>query len=353
MKKIILSCAIASALAVSCAGNAGYSYQITGSTVNEDLEGSTIYLIEYGGSEKIDSAIITGGAFEMQGSSATPMLYSVYSGKKSGYVTTGEPATVSIEQKIMVEQGVEAATIVKMQEDIASLQAGFRAFSKESAGDRVALTSAYKEMNASVAAIQDSLLATNSDNLVGALIVSNRISNAKTLEQLDSLVALAPLSTNLPAVVKSRNVKLQVAKTSAGMPFVDFEGTDLEGNPMKLSDYVGKGNYVLVDFWASWCGPCRAEMPNLKNVYDTHKENGLILLGVNVWDRSKEACLTAIEEENMTWPILYMGSNRDASESYGITGIPTIILFAPDGTIVSRTIRGAKIMELVNSEYAK
>ena len=130
------------------------------------------------------------------------------------------------------------------------------------------------------------------------------------------------------------------ARTWGGSMFVDF-AVEYEGKTTKLSDYVGKGQYVLVDFWASWCGPCRAEIPNLIAAYNKHKDQGLQVLGIAAWDKS-EATLKAIGEEKIPYPQI-INSQEIATDLYGIKGIPEIILFAPDGKILKRGLRGENI----------
>ncbi len=137
--------------------------------------------------------------------------------------------------------------------------------------------------------------------------------------------------------------------TSEGKPFAVFSA-EYEGQETKLSDYVGKGQYVLVDFWASWCGPCKAEIPNLINVYNKYKEKGLVVLGVATWDEPKNT-QKAIEELGIPYPQM-MNAQKAGSDAYGIQGIPQIILFGPDGTILKRDLRGAAIDKTIG-EYLK
>ena len=136
-----------------------------------------------------------------------------------------------------------------------------------------------------------------------------------------------------------------VEATQAGAQFVDFEGVDDANKAVRLSDYVGKGHYVLVDFWASWCGPCRREIAHLKKVRDTYTDKGLVILGTVVWDEMEDH-LKAMKELEITWPQIF--NKTEATELYGIAGIPQIILFDPAGKIVARDLRGEEINKLLD-----
>lgn len=137
----------------------------------------------------------------------------------------------------------------------------------------------------------------------------------------------------------------RVEATQAGAQFVDFEGVDDANKAVHLSDYVGKGHYVLVDFWASWCGPCRREITHLKKVRDAYTDKGLVILGTVVWDEMEDH-LKAMKELEITWPQIF--NKTEATELYGIAGIPQIILFDPAGKIVARDLRGEEINKLLD-----
>ena len=128
--------------------------------------------------------------------------------------------------------------------------------------------------------------------------------------------------------------------------FTDFAGVDSENKPVRLSDYVGKGHYVLVDFWASWCGPCRREITHLKKVRDTYTSKGLVILGAVVWDEMADH-LQAIKDLQVTWPQIL--NKNEPTELYGISGIPQVMLFDPTGKIIQRDLRGEAIDQLLDS----
>jgi thiol-disulfide isomerase/thioredoxin len=121
--------------------------------------------------------------------------------------------------------------------------------------------------------------------------------------------------------------------TQPGNQYLDFEVT-YNGKTTKLSDYVGKGEYVLVDFWASWCGPCIKQTAVIKELYNEYKDKGLKVLGVAVWDEP-ENTLKGIKSHDLPWEQI-INAQTIPTELYGISGIPCIMLFDPNGKILSR-----------------
>lgn len=153
----------------------------------------------------------------------------------------------------------------------------------------------------------------------------------------------------------AKKMLLSLEKTQPGKMFTDFEGVTLEGNdakgkPVKLSDYLGKGQYVVVDFWASWCRPCRVEITEtLKPLYDKYRNKGLSIIGVTVGDK-KEDHLKAVKSMGITWPQIYDEKSVGA-DLYGISSIPQIMLVGPDGVIIARDLYGEAVKEAVAPLY--
>nr|WP_281253975.1 TlpA disulfide reductase family protein [Dysgonomonas massiliensis] len=147
--------------------------------------------------------------------------------------------------------------------------------------------------------------------------------------------------------------KANKAKTEVGQKFLDFSGVNPKDTTqvLKLSDYAGKDKYVLLDFWASWCGPCRAAMPELKAMNDKYASKGLEVLGIVVSDKLEEH-LQAAEALNVTWTQIFDNKN-ELGTLYGIESIPTLILLDKDGTILARTYKKVEIAEKVESLLGK
>ncbi|MDR1682991.1 MAG: AhpC/TSA family protein [Candidatus Symbiothrix sp.] len=152
---------------------------------------------------------------------------------------------------------------------------------------------------------------------------------------------------------KSLNRRISLSGSMAiGSPAPDFTQNDVNGNPISLSDF--KGKYVLIDFWASWCGPCRQENPNLRRAYERYKNKNFEILGISLDNRDAGAWKRAIEKDQLAWPQVsdLKGWKNEVAQMYRISQIPQNFLLNPEGIIVARNLRGSeletKLSEILN-----
>ena len=156
---------------------------------------------------------------------------------------------------------------------------------------------------------------------------------------------------NSPELEKPKALLAGFEKRAPGKPFHELVMNDMTGQEVRLSQWVGRGNYVLIDFWASWCGPCRQEMPNVVANYKKYHAKGFEVVGVS-FDQKKDAWVNAVQQLGMRWPQMsdLKGWQCAASEVYGIRSIPASVLVDPQGTIVAIDLRdkalGKKLQEI-------
>ena len=357
----ILSIFVLSALALA---SVAQNYTITG-TADAKYNGKKAYLIDQNTYDYADSCVVENGSFVFKGEVSDQALYEVNinNNRRNRVYAFVEPKFA-----VVIDFTVSPATV----KDNGGLNDKMNAIESEvsKAGDALnvkiaEMQSQGKSRDEIAAALNPELeklydiyrnaIKENKNNIIAAYILGMVAPQFySSLAEFEEATNGVKYADKVFAVRKYREELLKAAATQAGKMFVDFTGLTVDGQPSKLSDYVGKGKYVLVDFWASWCGPCKGEIPNLIELQEKFGGDKFTVLGVNVWDEEDKfkAALTA---EGITYPQIYIPrDNKDnATELYGIKGIPQIILFAPDGTIVQRDLRGNAMKALVSEEMSK
>lgn len=195
----------------------------------------------------------------------------------------------------------------------------------------------------------------NKDNIIPAWYLYVHHSNLNYEQRLEFMREDAPYAHH-PAMERPWKVYWGMLQQMniTGKSAPDFEAEAPDGTMHRLSEYAAHGQYVLIDFWASWCGSCIGSFPFMKEIYATYKDRGLVFLGVSC-DKNRDAWLKALEKHQLPWTALRSPARKgDACELYGITGIPAVILIAPDGKVISTDLEGmelkAKLAEIFNDK---
>lgn len=212
------------------------------------------------------------------------------------------------------------------------------------------LEARFEELEASHKAIMRKFLADDPKSPIG-MYVLNLVAGYE-LNPADVEPIYNALSKEARATPSGKQFgyRLELEKKLApGQPAITFSQNDTEGKPVTLTSFQGK--YVLIDFWASWCGPCRAENPNVVNAFNKYKDKGFTVLGVS-FDENKEKWVDAIKKDELTWTQVsdLKGWNNEVGKLYGIRAIPQNLLLDPQGKIVAKNLRGedldSKLAEL-------
>ncbi len=298
----------------------------------------------------IDTTVaVTDGKFAVELPVDRTALANVTLGSvRAQFIPDGTPLAITVKEDGTVKI-VSKAPSVSVQEKYSAYNDAMEELGRETmdkldslgeeAEDSVK-NAVYHDYQAAAADLHEKVFEENKDNIVGAYALRS-LQYELELAQVDSMLNLLDPSLAETQVVSTMRKAVNAKKNTAeGQMFTDF---DING--VKLSDYVGKGKYVLVDFWASWCGPCKREIPNIKNVYTKYAGKDFDVLSVAVWDQPQASIDTA-KAYGVNWNEI-IDAQTIPTDLYGIQGIPHIILFGPDGTILKRDLRGEGIEEEV------
>ena len=332
------------------------NYRIDG-MAPADANGQWVYLYKPSGQGASDSVQIANGRFTLERAVAEdglivhlviPRSYNLSFIPEEGIIkadlaasgATGTPLNDEHTQKSKYRKGLIEEARAKLKSIRADKNLDDKA--KEEAQEKVS-----DELYAKIKPLAEADLKEHPNDAIGLIALQTLLG----MEDVNVAKAEALLQQAGDRLRAEESITKMVARlrrveaTQAGAQFVDFEGVDDANKAVRLSDYVGKGHYVLVDFWASWCGPCRREIGHLKKVRDAYTDKGLVILGTVVWDEMEDH-LKAMKELEITWPQIF--NKTEATELYGIAGIPQIILFDPAGKIVARDLRGEEINKLLD-----
>ncbi|MBQ6080272.1 MAG: AhpC/TSA family protein [Muribaculaceae bacterium] len=301
-------------------------YKVTVTFPDESTNGETAFLTNYDTGDTIATATVENNVCTFEGNNDKGFFARLYAG--------GNPYGFIVEPGEVFLNIAEGNATSPLNDKMA-------AWSKEmnEIADDTTITEA--EGEARYADALKKLYEENKDNAIGPWAFCNYLMYKDFSEKdIDDLLKDAPEGyALLKRVEKAKNAARQLTVTAEGQKFTDFEVIAEDGSKQKLSDHVGKGKVTLVDFWASWCPPCRAEIPKLQALKAKYGDK-FDVLGVAVWDNPDDT-RKAIEELKITWPVI-VGTNKltEPTDLYGIKGTPHIIIFAPDGTIYSRGLTG-------------
>lgn len=332
------------------------NYRIDG-IAPADANGQWVYLYKPSGQGASDSVQIANGRFTLERAVAEdgliahlviPRSYNLSFIPEEGIIkadlaasgATGTPLNDEHTQKSKYRKGLIEEARAKLKSIRADKNLDDKA--KEEAQEKVS-----DELYAKIKPLAEADLKEHPNDAIGLIALQNLLGMEDVnVAKAEALLQQAGDRLRAEESITKMVTRLRrVEATQAGAQFVDFEGVDDANKAVRLSDYVGKGHYVLVDFWASWCGPCRREIAHLKKVRDAYTDKGLVILGTVVWDEMEDH-LKAMKELEITWPQIF--NKTEATELYGIAGIPQIILFDPAGKIVARDLRGEEINKLLD-----
>lgn len=364
MKKIILFLSVIALMATSCVEKEAFT--IKGTLPNGEYDGQQVFLQTMDSTWNmrnmvtIDTANVVDGKFVFKGlAKEGPMVHYLVLDQAPEFLRRPvmmilEPGTIDVKMDT-----VTTVKGTKSNDAFQAYQSKGEAYSKEmralyeqiqkNPDDAELKKNFEKKAEEGMKELPQELynfIKPNMGNQVGAyLFLMNPY--GLSLEQKNELFGL--LKPEYKSMERFKNFETNLAAlnaTAVGKTFADVKGKTPEDQDASLSDYAGKGKVVLVDFWASWCGPCIQEMPNVKEAYAQYKDKGFEIVGISL-DQDGEAWKKSIKDLDIQWPQFsdLKGWDSEPAKVYGVRGIPHTVLIDKDGKIIEKDLRGEKIKE--------
>lgn len=355
MKNFMFLCLFAVAF-TACQNKSAYT--INGNVVDNTYEGQQVYLQKWNDSimVNVDSTTITNGEFQMKGETDQSVLRFITFGRDerrahsmvmvepgkidltydSVFTVVGTPindtrsAYLKKQQDFDIDKKVLVADFEKSREEGTITDSQFAEF-------RTKLDNVWKESGS----LEYDYIKNNMDNELGQYLFITT-SGKFTYDEQKEILALTDDTFKSKKQIKKMLDHFEAMEAVAiGKDYIDFTMEDPTGKTVSLSDYVENNKYVFIDFWATWCGPCIAELPGIVKAYDKYKSKGLEVVGVSL-DRDRDKWIEGIKQHNMTWP--QMTDMKDwkspVVKMYAIQGIPHTVLVDNNGKIVAHNLRG-------------
>lgn len=366
MRNLVYLSFLLAIVATSCSEKKENHYTIDGNITG--LENQLVYLEKAGEKEMevIDSVKSESGAFSFEGELGLPLQHYITFENLDAEITFfNEPSEIIISgnadslKKLTVKGSSSQDLYEKYQKRLNQISDQQRdiyyKYQDAKASNDEEQMMFYEQQYRSLDSIRnnysDKFIQDHSGSPVSAYIAM-RFSYTYELPKLKEVVSGFDSTISESFYVEQLNKRIdKLESTAIGKEAPEFTMENTEGEPVALSDF--EGQYVLLDFWAAWCSPCRAENPNVVEAYQKYHDKGFTVLGVSL-DRKREDWLKAIEKDNLTWTHLsdLKGWDNEASNLYGVMSIPQNYLLDKEGVIIAKNLRGedlhTKLEEIFN-----
>lgn len=339
MKKLLFALGTAAVIMTACGKSDKFSVEVN---VPEQFIGQTIAIVNPETLDTIGSAVAADSVVTITGTIQKPTMAIVTSQGLPLNQLVVEAGKISFNEDGLATGTKSNDAFAAYGKEVNAIITNLREAKTEEESDSI--------LNSELIPSAVRFIESNPNNLYN-MAVFGQVAPMLSIEQMNTVFANDTAIANSPEAQHLMENLEAKARTSEGNKYVDVAIQQEDSTVVKLSDYVMPGRFTLVDFWASWCTPCRKEIPNLVEIAKQYKEAGLDVVGVAVNDRT-EKTLEAVKELGINYPVILNGG-KEVIDAYGIVGIPCILLIDPQGTIIARDLRGDDIAKTVAEALAR
>ncbi|PUZ30403.1 Peroxiredoxin [Chitinophaga costaii] len=358
--------------------NTGQPFLIEGTVTDQKNPLKAFFMMRTGGQNIIDSTEVLQGHFTFKGSVSEPtqatLLFKPQANTPPDPLNPYKRDRLAIfvdkgTTKVTTKDSISKATVTgsKAQVDFEGLNNSLKdimaqsevlqkqyreLYNNKDTAAMKALEPKFEELEASEKTIYADFLKAHPASPIAMYVLNNYAGYDINVAEVEPVFAKISPAVKATPAGKEFAQRLTVAqKTAVGQQALTFSQADTTGKSVSLEDF--KGKYVLVDFWASWCGPCRAENPNVVKAYNTYKDKGFTVLSVSL-DDNKEKWEEAIAKDGLLWTHVsdLKGWKNAVAEQYGIRAIPQNVLLDPQGKIIGKNLRGDALDKKLEEAFA-
>jgi thiol-disulfide isomerase/thioredoxin len=347
------------------------SYKITGRVASASLDGKTIYLdnhlwyLQLSNTKTLDSAVIKGKTFEFNGKTDSSYMAILSVDNRPCAILFVENGNIKVnisedDKQLNLATGTKSNDLFKAHNKslepvitkIRELQqyARSQAMTEELQQE---LNAKYIELSKEGLQISLKYINENPGTMFAACILIDAMSQGiddeltqSIYDKFDEKVKNSVIGNLIGKEIEKAKIK----EIAVDEPFRDLTMKTPDDEEISISSYAGKGKYVLLDFWASWCGPCRSENPNVVALYNDYKNKGFEIVGVSL-DNDKDAWIKGIKDDGITWPQMsdLKGWESEAAVKYRIRGIPFTVLLDKEGKVIATNLRGEALRTKIST----
>ncbi|MDR1170681.1 MAG: AhpC/TSA family protein [Prevotellaceae bacterium] len=355
--------------------NNAHLYKITGQISSDSMEGQTVYLenllwyMQLSNQKSYDSAVIHNKKFELKGNADSSYIALLTVNGSPVTIVFVENGNISVDIPDDVSQTVVTGTKLndlfnlygerikpvknKLQELMQYAQS-----QQQTPELQFELEEKYEALSKEILRITIKFLDENPGTILSAYLLVSTMSQDISPETISNIYETFDENVKnsvFGKIISKELDRAKAAEITAGEMFRDMTMKTPDDKDISISDYAGKGKYVLLDFWASWCGPCRAENPNVVALYKEYKDKDFEIIGVSL-DNNRDAWIKGISDDGITWPQMsdLKGWDSYATVKYKVQSIPFTVLLDKEGKVIATNLRGAdlknKLETLINSK---